>query len=189
MSSEFNYDLVNDALRRAGSSWDAAQAHGLLSSKLAVGGIVGGQQWLQQVQEGVDPRNALGKESAEMLSGLIQSTYTALAERQSAFAPMLPDDEEPTGVRIEGLAHWCEGYLHGLVSAEHGDALRKRLAEEPIADIIRDMLEITRAGDDEEADEESEEAAYVEIVEYLRVAAQLVYEELAGLRPDTKHEA
>ena len=182
MTTDFNFDLVNDALKRSGSSWDAAQAHGLLSSKLAVGGIVGGQEWLQLVQEEVDPRNALGKESSELMAGLIQATYTSLSERLSAYAPLLPDDEEPPALRIEA-------YLHGLVSADHGEALRKRLGEEPISDIIRDMLEITRAGSVEDADPEDEEAAYVELVEYLRVAAQLVYEELAGLRPDARHEA
>jgi uncharacterized protein YgfB (UPF0149 family) len=69
------------------------------------------------------------------------------------------------------------------VSGEHDAALKKRLAAEPLADIIKDMLQITRAVIDEDDDEESNEESYVEIVEYLRVAAQLVYEELAELRP------
>ena len=98
------------------------------------------------------------------------------------FEPLLPDDEEPTPVRAAALAHWCEGFLHGLVSAEHGDALKERLAAEPLADIIRDMLEITRAGADEDGDSDSDEEAYAELVEYLRVAAQLTYEELAEMR-------
>ena len=80
------------------------------------------------------------------------------------------------------MAHWCEGFLHGLVSAKHGDALKERLAAEPLADIIRDMLEITRAAAGEDDDAESDEAAYAELVEYLRVAAQLTYEELAEIR-------
>ncbi len=28
----------------------------------------------------------------------------------------------PTIVRATALAHWCEGFLHGLVSASHGEA-------------------------------------------------------------------
>ena len=72
--------------------------------------------------------------------------------------------------------------MHGLVSSRHGDALRTRLAAEPLSDIIKDILQITRAGLDEESDLEENEAAYVELSEYLRVAAQLCYEELADLR-------
>ena len=80
------------------------------------------------------------------------------------------------------MARWCEGFLHGLVSSRHGDALRDRLAREPLADIIRDMLQITRAEVGDDSDEETNENAYVELVEYLRVAAQLAYEELSELR-------
>ena len=64
----------------------------------------------------------------------------------------------------------------------HGEALKERLAVEPLSDIIRDMLQITRAGLDEESDEEENESAYGELVEYLRVAAQLSYEDLADIR-------
>ncbi len=71
------------------------------------------------------------------------------------------------------------------MSSEHADALKERLAAEPLADIIRDLLQITRAAAGEEDDEASDEAAYTEIVEYLRVATQLAYEELAEFRHET----
>ena len=45
MGTEVDYDNLNDALRRCGASWDAAQAHGLLSSRLAVGGSDAGIGW------------------------------------------------------------------------------------------------------------------------------------------------
>ena len=80
------------------------------------------------------------------------------------------------------MAHWCEGFLHGLVSVDHGEALKRRLAQDPLADIIKDMLQLTRAAVDEDSDGESNEVAYAEIVEYIRVAAQLTYEELAAFR-------
>jgi uncharacterized protein YgfB (UPF0149 family) len=56
------------------------------------------------------------------------------------------------------------------------------LAAEPLADIIRDLLQITRAEVDGATDNETNEAAYAELVEYLRVAAQLTYEELSEFR-------
>ncbi len=95
---------------------------------------------------------------------------------------MLPGDDISAEQRATAMAHWCEGFLHGLVSAEHGKALKERLAAEPLADIIRDMLQITRAAVDEESDAETNEAAYAEILEYMRVAAQLAYEELSDIR-------
>ncbi len=177
---QIQHQIIDDALRRAGSNWNAAQSHGLVSGRLAVEGRPAAAGWLDQVLEGTDERNAARKECEDLLIALFDDTHRQLSERQSGFAPLLPDDDDSTAIRTEALAHWCEGFLHGLVSGQHDDALKSRLGNEPLADIIKDVLQITRAdvGEDEEDDEE----ALTEIVEYLRVAAQLVYEELADLR-------
>lgn len=183
MNFQVDHDVLNDALQRCGASWTAAQAHGLFSSRLAVSGTNSHAQSLSQVLEGSDASDALRKECEDMLAALWLATHSAFSERQSAFEPLLADDGDSTAVRAEAVAHWCEGYLHGLVSGEHESALRKRLAADPLADIIKDMLQITRAAVDDNDGDESDEESYVEIIEYLRVAAQLVYEELAEYRP------
>lgn len=182
MNSDVDYDTLNDALRRCGATWDAAQAHGLLSSRLAVASAAAGPDWLQQVLEGTNESDALRTECAGLLNALYQGTHRQLSERLSEFAPLLPDDSDRAPSRAAALGHWCEGFLHGLVSIDHGEALKQRLAKEPLADIIRDMLQLTRAAVEDESDEETNEAAYAEIVEYVRVAAQLTYEELAEFR-------
>jgi yecA family protein len=182
MDEKVDHDTLDDALRRCGASWDAAQTHGLLTGRLAVAGVAAGPEWLVQVLEGTDESNALQARCQKMLDTLYQLTFWQLSERLSEFAPLLPDDDSDAGDRTKAMAHWCEGFLHGLVSAKHGDALRDRLAAEPLADIIRDMLQITRAEVDAATDEETNEAAYAELVEYLRVAAQLAYEELSEMR-------
>jgi yecA family protein len=191
MDSTVDHDQLDAALRRCGASWDAAQSHGLLSGRLAIAGADSGFDWLSQVLEGTDANDALRGECEAMLGTLFEATYRQLAERQSEFEPLLPDDDDSTVVRAAALAHWCEGFLHGLVSADHGDALKQRLSAEPLSDIIRDMLQITRAVADEDADAETDEQAYTELVEYLRVAAQLTYEELVEFRqaPDAESDA
>lgn len=181
MTTNVDHDILNAALKRAGSSWDAAQAHGLLAGKLAVLGSSTGPDWLAQILENTDASGALGKECEDMLSALLATTYRELVERLSEFTLLLPDDGDCTSVRTEAIAHWSEGYLHGLVSSNADERLRRRLADEPVAGIIKDLLALTRAAADDDGDDADEEA-YAEIVEYLRVAAQLVYEELAELR-------
>ena len=182
MESDIHHDTLNDALRRCGANWDAAQCHGLLTSRLAIAGTEAGYAWFQQVLEGAETSDASRADCERMLTALFEATYRQLSERLSEFAPLLPDDSDSTAIRAEALGHWCEGYLHGLVSVDHGEALKQRLGEEPIADIIKDMLQITRASAEDDGDEESNEIAYAELVEYLRVAAQLAYEELADFR-------
>jgi yecA family protein len=182
MDQPIQHDDVQQALQRCGATWDAAQAHGLLSGRLAIAGMDAGFDWLSQVLEGTDAADALRNECEVILSSLFESTYRRLSERRSEFEPLLPDDEDAAETRAKALAHWCEGFLHGLVSSQHNEVLKQKLGEEPLAEIIKDMLQITRAVADGDGDEEADEEAYVELVEYLRVAAQLTFEELAEFR-------
>ena len=182
MELTIDHNELDAALRRCGSTWNAGQTHGLLCSRLALAGADGASRWLAQVLADTDPDNTMRTECKAMLEALCTATWQQLSERQSDFMLLLPDDDDPAQVRAEAMAQWCEGFLHGLVSETHGDKLRERLASDPLSDIIKDMLEIKRASVGDEADEEGNEIAFSELVEYLRVAAQLTYEELAEFR-------
>ena len=182
MEQSISHDDLDAALKRCGATWDAGQAHGLLCSRLAVIGTDAGIGWLDQVLEGSDPDNALRSECEGMLDALYSFTHRQLAERQSEFEPLLPHDSDSTIIRADAIARWCEGFLHGLVSGSPDDKLKELLAGDPLSDIIKDMLQITRATVDQETDDETNESAYSELVEYLRVAVQLTYEELAEFR-------
>lgn len=182
MELTIDHHELDAALRRCGSTWNAGQAHGLLCSRLALAGADGASRWLAQVLQDTDPDNTLRSECEAMLEALCTATWQQLSERQSDFMLLLPDDEDSALVRAEAMGQWCEGFLHGLVSETHGDKLRERLASDPLSDIIKDLLEITRASVDDEADEQGTENAFADLAEYLRVAAQLTYEELAEFR-------
>jgi uncharacterized protein len=181
MNRGVEHDALEAALRNCGATWNASQAHGFLCSRIAVRGTEARSGWLNQLTAGTEG-NALRGDCAELLDALFTITWRQLAERQSEFVPLLPEDARPPAERADALAHWCEGFLHGLVSGPHPESLRAQLGTEPLSDIIKDMLEMTRATADDDLDEESGEQAYVELVEYIRVAAQLAFEELAGFR-------
>jgi uncharacterized protein YgfB (UPF0149 family) len=183
------HDEVEAALRHCGATWNASQAHGFLCSRVALRGTAARTEWLNQVMADSQPADAVQPGCVTMLGSLFDETWRLLAERQSAFVPLLPDDARSAAERADALAHWCEGFLHGLVSGSHPENLRTSLATEPLSDIIKDLLEITRATAEESGDEETTEEAYVELVEYIRVAAQLTYEELAWLRSQETGEA
>ena len=182
MSTSIDHNDVDAALRSAGSTWSAAQAHGLLCGRIAILGAEGGPDWIGLVLRENDSTNTSHGHDLELLDELYGDTYRRLTERQSDFEPLLPGDNEKSSVVAAALGEWCEGFLHGLVSDVKGDALKEKLAAEPLSDIIKDMLEMTRAAADDDDDEEENDEALTELTEYLRVAAQLVYEELADLR-------
>lgn len=182
MEQSVNHDELDAALKRCGANWDAGQAHGLLCSRLAIRGAAAGIGWLDQVLEGSEPDNASRPECESMLYALYDCTQRQLTERESEFQPLLPDESDSTIIRAEAIARWCEGFLHGLVSGSPDEDVKERLASEPLSEIIKDMLQMTRATVDDDADDETNEFAYAELVEYLRVAVQLTYEELAEFR-------
>lgn len=186
MSKEVDYDDLEESLARCGATWNAAQAHGLLCARLTVDGADAIPAAVEQVLEGCAPNDALCTESADLLAGIAAGTLARFRERQSAFTLFLPDDAQPAEVRTRALADWSEAYLHGIVSGEgtRSEALRARIAGEPVADVVRDLLQITRATVDPDSDHDEVEESYTEVAEYLRVAAQLVYEELAEVRQE-----
>jgi len=80
------------------------------------------------------------------------------------------------GPRVVALT---AGFLYGLGTGQISDldALNGDVGE-----IVRDFTEISRATGDDADEDESNEQAYAELVEFIRVAAQVVFEELLPLR-------
>src|SRR5438309_6995139 len=95
------------------------------------------------------------------------------------FELLLPEDEQSIDARTAALAAWCQGFLYGLGAGAIPDA--SELPGE-VGEVVRDFLQITRAGVDAAQDEESNESAYAELVEFVRVGVQLLFEELATAR-------
>ena len=90
----------------------------------------------------------------------------------------MPDDDQPLRRRVEALSNWCQGFLLGLGlgGVREGSGLPGDSQE-----VMRDFAEISRLGHGD-GNKEEEESAYAEIVEYVRMAVLLVYEELRPLR-------
>ena len=176
MMSDLRFQDFEDVLAAAGSMADAAEAHGSLCGALCSMSPYGMQDWLNEILPDGAP---LSEESAAMIERVFTATATSFGEQGMEFEPLLPDDEQPLNGRANALALWCTGFLYGLGTGQISDleALNGEVGE-----IVRDFTEISRAtGDDSEADE-SNEQAYAELVEFIRVAAQVVFEELLPLR-------
>jgi hypothetical protein len=95
------------------------------------------------------------------------------------FQPLLPADHEELAVRTEALADWAEGFLYGLGGSADGAVLP---LSPQCSEILSDFAEISRAGEVGSEEAELEENAYTELVEFVRVGAQLMHEELADWR-------
>lgn len=177
-----SFDLINEGLRRAEAATDAAEAHGSLCGLLCGLGNEGRSTWLADTLADAQANESVAQQTTRLLEALAASTRAALEGAEMTFQPLLPDDDEPLVERVDCLAQWCQGFNHGLfVAARIGDA-EAELGSGHTAEIVRDFGEMAQVSvGDEEADADGE-AAYAELVEYVRVSVQLVYEELSEVR-------
>lgn len=177
-----SFEAIEEGLRRAEASTDAAEAHGSLCGLVCGLGNGGQSTWLAETLADAQANESVATQTSQLLEALAASTRAALEGADMTFQPLLPDDSEPLVERVDCLAQWCQGFNHGLfVAARIGDA-EAEMGSGNTAEIVRDFGEMAQVSvGDEEADAEGE-SAYAELVEYVRVSVQLVFEELSEVR-------
>ena len=106
-----------------------------------------------------------------------------LHDGQMGFALLVAGDDTTLSERTESLAQWCQGYLVGLAM---GGIKDHNALPGDVPEFVNDLLKISQAVADGTTDQD--EDAFYELCEYVRVGAQLVFDELAALRDSSKDE-
>jgi uncharacterized protein YgfB (UPF0149 family) len=176
MMGDIRFQDFEDVLASAGSHADAAEAHGSLCGALCSMSPYRMQDWVNEI---VPDGASLSDESAAMLERVFTETAASFGEQGMEFEPLLPDDDQPLNGRANALALWCTGFLYGLGAGQISDL---EALNGDVGEIVRDFTEISRASGEAADADESNEQAYAELVEFIRVAAQVVFEELLPLR-------
>jgi uncharacterized protein YgfB (UPF0149 family) len=143
---------------------EAAEAHGMLCGCLCSAAGYSFEDWLREIL----PAGRADPQVAETLRDVYAPTLAALEQPDMGFEPLLPSDAQPIDGRTTALAQWCQGFLYGLGAGRIPDA--SSLPGE-VGEIVRDFAELTRAGVDG-----------AELVEFVRVGVQLLFEELEAAR-------
>ena len=157
-----------------------AEAHGTLCGLLCAGADDVPEAWIHNTLADAEDYQYGGREDArELLERLHAATAGALAGDQMIFDLFLPDDAASLDERVAALAAWCSAFLYGL--AMRGLRPMEELPDE-LREILADFSEIGRAGVAEEEAEEEGENAFAELVEYVRVGVQIVFDECRAPR-------
>ena len=172
---ELDYTVLDHALADIGAGMGASEVHGIICG-LSCGPDTDDTQWVDEIIEGADPE--INPDScAELLLAVLESTREQLTSTDFGFDPMLPDEDELLGVRSTALGEWCGGFLFGLTftGAVSLDALPDDSRE-----VVEDLSKFAsiRAIN---SDDDEEEAAFLELVEYIRVGVMLISEELYAM--------
>ncbi len=176
MASFSNYAQIQRLMADSRAVAEPAEAHGTLAGALCATGAYQYQDWLAEIlPEGPAPDAAV----VSSLRGLYDQTCAALNGTLMQFELLMPDDEAPIEQRTEALTLWCNGFVYGLGTSGASDP--ERLPGDA-GEIVRDLAQIMRAGVDEREGIEANEAALAELVEFVRVGVQVVFEELGAFR-------
>lgn len=117
----------------------------------------------------------VGDWSSEQILAQLGPALSSLREELDSsdlrFQPLLPAEDRSLAERTGCLAHWCSGFLTGFGAGQPA------IASGESREALQMLEQIARAATDGDADQEAEENAYAELVEFVRVAVLLLREE------------
>jgi len=178
----FNHHELEQMLHAADAEGGASEAQGLLAGIICAGGKSEPALWLAHLL-GENTLSAAANEISEQLTSLHTDILRQFNDDAFGFNLILPDDDTPLSVRTEALSQWCGGFLYGLALG----GIRED-AEMPanVSEVMKDFYEISHARFAYETTDDADEAAYMEIAEYVRMSVLLLHEELQPLSTTTR---
>jgi yecA family protein len=178
MNQELSYGDIQDVVSNHTGTGSAAEAHGLLSGLLCMDAGIDCELWLEHLF-GPETQAPDGRDRG-LLAQLFETTQRQLEDFDFSFEPLLPDDESPLETRALALREWCQGFLGGIGYGAKGSDWPGECTE-----ILEDFVEISRL--DPEASGETDETAYAELSEYVRVGVQVIRSEFQSRTPQQLH--
>jgi uncharacterized protein len=174
------YQAISEVLQRLESPLSAAEMHGLLSGFVCAAHDNSAATWADDViARSTPPDAATAVQCRKVLLSLQAYTLNQLQHDNFEYSPLLPNDNHALALRTHALGQWCQGFSYGLGL---GGLKNMHTLSAPVREFIEDVLHFTRLDDSnnlntDDAAQESEEKAYMEVREYLRVGVMTVYEE------------
>jgi uncharacterized protein YgfB (UPF0149 family) len=170
-----DYATVAAALKRCGLPQGPAEVQGF-----ALGLLLGAvpeplKLWQQELYSEFDPADVLAGECRTLLDRIFASVFAMRSGVPMPLTLLLPADIVVDAARLRAVRDWCQGFLFGFGLG--GAASADRLSQ-PVRGLIDDIVEFTRLDTENVENTEENQAALIEIEEYLREGAMLMCDEL-----------
>ena len=167
-----DYQSIQEQLSDLQIPISPSELHGAISGCLCAGANINAQNWLAFALTDAD------MDGKAETGSTLNKLYVAVSEQLAGdimdfeFDLLLPDDDMPVSERGPAMVDWCQGFLGGFgVVPTPAQALSEEADE-----ALQDLAKI--AGSDlNYEDTETDEEALIEVCEYIRVAAVLLYNE------------
>lgn len=170
-----DFDTLADLLVEEGLlTLSPAELHGLLCGQVAAGARFDPATLLTRIGELLDLEPFKRDATRTGVMQLYLATLQQLQAPDFSFELVLPDDDQPLAVRADTLGVWCSGFLSGF-------GLQERKGSQGLSiegqETLRDLAQIVQITTAADAEAEEDENDLMEVQEYVRMAALLVFSE------------
>ncbi len=170
------YQPLQQSLQESTASMGIAEVHGVLCGVLCTPEHIPEDRWLELIFSENNDESLLIADCRKQPILLKEYTVTQLNSSDCRFNLLVPTDEQPLVERTQALAEWCQGFLLGLGLTP---TIQQRELTNTLKEFMRDVILISHL-DPPEQDTETDEKAYAELVEYLRMGILTFYQEFTG---------
>jgi len=170
------FEPLVDVLQQQGVMHSPSELHGVLCGLLSTGFGQHNEDALGVLAAHVEMERRWPADAEKIWLAIRDLAMETFTGDGLDFYLLLPDDSEELGVRVAALGQWCEGFLVGFGTGTAGEtdaALAPALQE-----AIRDIAAVSQVGLPDENSEE-EAAMFEQVAEHVRMAALMVFTELA----------
>jgi uncharacterized protein YgfB (UPF0149 family) len=169
----FDFDEIANHLLDQGALASPSQLHGCICGLLGAGAPAEPEYGLDALAQALDLE--LHGELASRIMQLYSASEVALQDEEFAFFLLLPDEEEEMALRTAALSSWCDGFLAGFAYESAAQETNGAAVSRETGEVLSDIAAMVQADPPAAEDEEEAEDSYIELVEYLRVAAVNVF--------------
>jgi len=154
---------------------DPAEVHGLLCSLLCLDADLDRDRWLDYARNALADGGEWSERVTDLLANLLEFGAAQMNALDWPVTPLLPDDHAPLRQRVDALSRWCHGLLYGLGM---GEVERRGILSKESWEFLDDVTDIAQVGFDTDEANETDETAYTEVVEYLRVGLLMIQQDI-----------
>ena len=173
--TNITFDDLCSIYLEEGSFAPPADLHGQLCGLLCAGNLLKTEDIINLATEQMMLDSALKEATQDKIIALYREAQAQLKSSDLDFCILLPDNSDPLSIRLESLTQWCHGFLTGYGLS----GINQKDLSEEAQSILLDFTRIVKVDTSMDAmlESDSSEGDFVEVCEYVRMAALMLFNE------------
>ena len=168
-------DTLSSFLEAHQSPYELSEIQGMCLGIICTGRDKDMSYWQAQIEKTLlgDEVTHLPPDCLQLLKKLLEICFQDLTHPHFELDLLLPDDTAPIEIRLQAISDWCKGFIYGLGLGNPEPAV---WSQPNVREALEDIAQIQKIDTQPEENNESEKD-FFELVEYLKIATILIFEE------------